>query len=101
MRETRFLFTTVRAVLRRMRFFACGVLSINSSVSKRSKSVGAQRHRSSRIARGQRINVRILTVQVTRTLAAGCSHSQTEARKSGGKGSRESERVIVGGCRKL
>src|SRR3546814_15915497 len=50
MRETRFLFTTVRAVLRRMRFFACGVLAINSSVSKRSKSVGAQRHRSSRIA---------------------------------------------------
>ncbi len=31
MRETRFLFTRVRAVLRRMRFFACGVLAINSS----------------------------------------------------------------------
>src|SRR5690606_38753730 len=68
MRDTRFLLTIVRAVLRRMRFFACGVLAINSSKIQSVQRSEHSRKRSSRIARGRRINVRMRPVPDDRTL---------------------------------
>src|SRR3546814_12803572 len=75
MRDTRFLLTIVRAVLRRMRFFACGVLAISSSKIQSVQRSEHSRKRSSRIARGRRTNVRIRPVPDDRTLLEGCAHS--------------------------
>src|SRR3546814_20494713 len=77
MRDTRFLLTFVRAVLRRMRFFACGVLAINSSSLSngqqgRSTASTEQPNR----ARSSESMSRSGRFKNDRTLLEGCAHSQ-------------------------